>query len=289
MIDAFEKVQPPPSGYKIVAVDNASTDDTARILEAAALKLPLTYIHEERRGKNRALNRALEYVAGDFVVFTDDDVLPRPDWLIELVRAGQEHQDYSGFGGPIEPFWETDPPAFALSGIPQAAAFAITPSSRQEGEITPGAIWGPNMMVRRSVFDDGIRFDESIGPAPGQYIMGSETDFNIRLAELGHKFWYTKRAIVLHYVRDYQLDFDWLMNRAFRFGRALGREHQLNGQTDQAASLLGMPRWVIGNYLSDAAKSKWCRMMGNEVAAARHGWNASKWRGYLYQLRNNDK
>src|SRR5215471_5623735 len=76
----------PVGGWKLIVVDNGSTDATREIVESFADRLPLTYLLEPRPGKNAALNAGLDHVEGDLVVFTDDDVLARPDWLVELRR-----------------------------------------------------------------------------------------------------------------------------------------------------------------------------------------------------------
>jgi glycosyltransferase involved in cell wall biosynthesis len=78
---ALRDVVLPEGGVEIIAVDNASSDQTRDLLEAAREVLPLVVVCEPRQGKSFALNRALESVRGDLVVFTDDDVLPVPGWL----------------------------------------------------------------------------------------------------------------------------------------------------------------------------------------------------------------
>jgi glycosyltransferase involved in cell wall biosynthesis len=61
-----------PGGWKLVIVDNGSTDRTRD-------KLRLTYLFEFKRGKNAGLNTGLAHVEGDLIVLTDDDAVPRTD------------------------------------------------------------------------------------------------------------------------------------------------------------------------------------------------------------------
>jgi glycosyltransferase involved in cell wall biosynthesis len=89
-----------PSEYscEVLLLDNASTDDTARVVQECALpNMALRYILEPQRGKCRALNRGLEAAGGDIILFTDDDVRPPRDWVAgmcapiaggEMVAAG---------------------------------------------------------------------------------------------------------------------------------------------------------------------------------------------------------
>src|SRR5690606_12581375 len=59
MLDGLMGCRAPRGGWRLVAVDNASTDGTGEILRSYADRLPLTILYEPQPGKNRALNRAL--------------------------------------------------------------------------------------------------------------------------------------------------------------------------------------------------------------------------------------
>ena len=74
MLEALTKIIPPQGGWKLVAVDNASTDNSHEILTNYLPKLPLTILSETQQGKNSALNTGLKAIEGDLVVFTDDDI-----------------------------------------------------------------------------------------------------------------------------------------------------------------------------------------------------------------------
>src|SRR6185369_10693199 len=87
MFDALALLDAPVGGWKLLVVDNGSTDDTPAILARNTARLPLTCMTERGRGKNRALNAALPFFAGELIVLTDDDVVPNRDWLVQLQRA----------------------------------------------------------------------------------------------------------------------------------------------------------------------------------------------------------
>ncbi len=50
------------------------------------------------RGQIAAMNRGLEVASGDVIVFTDDDAIPRPDWLDRILRH-YDAQEVGGAGG----------------------------------------------------------------------------------------------------------------------------------------------------------------------------------------------
>src|SRR6202047_4457195 len=111
-LNAYCQLQAPRAGWKLVIVDNGSTDGSKDLVCSFMDRLPLTYTFESSRGKNAALNTGLAKVEGDLVAFTDDDTLPRPDWLIEMRRAADAHSSFSMFGGSVVPHWEVPPEAW---------------------------------------------------------------------------------------------------------------------------------------------------------------------------------
>lgn len=282
MLTALREMQSPPGGWRLVVVDNASTDATPDILAAARSSLPMTVLKCEQRGKSRSLNTAIPFLESDFAVFTDDDIVPGKDWLVRFKQLAQMKRNYQIFGGSIEPLWPSDPPQWILDQVPLGPAYAITPKSAKSGPTRPGMIWGPNMAVRRCVFDCGLRFDEAVGPAEGEYAMGSETDFNMRAVAAGFRCWLQPDIKVQHQIRDSQLKKEWILTRAHRYGRSLGRR-----STDQEPKLLfGVPRWLLRAYCKRSFH-KWAS--GVSVDSSRgfsHDWARAVIEGKIYQYRH---
>lgn len=245
MLEALTEVIPPAGGWKLLAVDNASTDATARILERYRSRLPLERLHHDEPGKNAALNAALPALEGELAVFTDDDVLPAPDWLTALEDGARRYPGHDLFGGRITLEWPAPPPEWLTRHVNLAIAYARTDPAWPEGDIRADLIWGPNMMIRRRVFAAGHRFSEAIGPrAGGSYIMGSETELTTRLAEAGYRACHLPAARVAHIVRPEQMERRWILERASRFGRSLALADATDPQARQAPRLLGAPRWL---------------------------------------------
>lgn len=217
-LEAFCHLQEPASGWKLVIVDNGSTDETPAVLASFTNRLPLQAACEPTGGKNSALNTGLSFVEGDLTVFTDDDTFPHSGWLVELRKAADANAAYSMFGGAIAPRWEIPPPPW-IQWLEQAPAYTLTDPEMKEGPIRPFLVFGPNMAIRSAVFQSGVRFEPSIGPRSTSYAMGSETELTTRLDEQGHKSWYVPSAVVEHFIRDYQLRQSWVMRRAVRYGR----------------------------------------------------------------------
>ena len=205
--------------WKLVVIDNDSVDDTQAVLSEFAAKLPLTYLIERTRGKSSALNTGLAHIAGDLVVFTDDDVRPKSDWLLRMREAANQNRDFAVFGGRILPEWEIEPdPTLARSSIPLTACFTLT--NRLDGPCPIIDVYGPNMALRSEVIGRGYRFNPSIGPdGSEEYAMGGETELLLRLGRDGYRAWHCQSAVVSHIVRAEQVTVAWLLGRAVKFGR----------------------------------------------------------------------
>lgn len=281
MLSAFCQLIKPRQGWEIIAVDNASTDNTEAIINSFVYKLPITYLYEGRQGKNYALNSGLALVKGDLVVFTDDDVIPEQEWLIKLEKCVECHPDYTVFGGIIKPYWPRQPDKWIIDHVPLGATYAITKENLEEGEISPGSVWGPNMSIRRGVFDVGHRFDTSVGPnGKKNYAMGSETEFTIRLHKIGYKSWFCRDAVVQHIIRDYQLDPKWIVERAYRLGRSMYRQESATYKPN-IPLLFGVPRWMFRKLIDEYFKYSFAFLTRNRIASFCASWRISFILGYF--------
>lgn len=282
MLASFERQTYPGDMFEIVAVDNASTDDTRAILEQFQGRLNLTPVACPTRGKNHALNAGLAHVRGDLVVLTDDDIIAAPDWLAQIASGADAFPDVDIFGGTIHPDWPFEPPKWILDTVPLGMTYAITDDELPEGEVPPDAVFGPNMMVRARVFEAGHRFNVEVGPAAGNYIMGSETEFVRRLHVAGHRCAHLPHAVVQHIVRPRQLERDWLLNRSLRSGRAHYAFHNAHHR-ESFACIMGIPRWMWISALRNGAMATAHSLLGRRAAAFPYLWRWYRFRGYLKQ------
>ena len=225
VLETYRTLESPSSGWKLVVVDNGSTDETLSVLKEFASLLPLTFLTEPTAGKNAALNAGLARIEGDLTVFTDDDVFPRKDWLVELRKAADAHPDYTIFGGVVVPRWEVPPPPW-IEWVDPGPVFTLSPETVREGELSreyASLVYGPNMLIRSEIFSSGVRFDAGMGPRGTSYPMGSETELVLRLVRQGHRAWHAKNAVVEHLVRKEQMEKEWVLRRGILCGRGRHR------------------------------------------------------------------
>lgn len=271
VLEAYCRLDPPAGGWKLLAVDNASEDRTREILLSFAGRLPLTYLFEARRGQNRARNAALSAVDGDLVVFTDDDAIPRRDWLTRMRSAADDHPEYSMFGGTILPRWEESPEDWIFQWVHLGICFALTDTACEEGPVRSDLVLSPNMAIRAAVFREGYRFDETFGPRGGSYAMGSETELMLRLARAGLRAWHAKSAVVEHIIRPFQMTPDWLLGRAVRLGRG---EYRLSWRDAERLprAVFGVPLYLFRPILVHAGYLGLAKLRANPAAIFRWRW-----------------
>ncbi len=86
--------------FEVLVADDGSTDDTRRTVEAYAARAPFAIQHvwQEDRGFRAAAarNRALAATDADYVIFTDGDCVPRPDFVAQHRRLAQPGRFLAG-------------------------------------------------------------------------------------------------------------------------------------------------------------------------------------------------
>lgn len=261
MLDAFLDLEIPECGMEIIAVDNASTDKTRDVIISYRDKLSITYLYEEKKGKNYALNKALDIAQGDLFVFTDDDIIPSRDWLTEITACADTNKKYHIFAGRILPKWPKEPSFHnTFSQGMKSICYAITRDDLQDGEIDAKWVWGANMAVRAEVFENGTRFNTGIGPdGSSSYSMGSETELTRRLQSLGYKSHFSNKAAVRHMIRLHQMPWRWMKQRAKRYGR--GRVAYLVSSNCVTHEMLEHRYFGVPRYLYRELLSMWLRKL----------------------------
>jgi glycosyltransferase involved in cell wall biosynthesis len=201
-LECLESLIPPlPNTWELVVVANACTDATERVLSEFCDRLPLRSVSEPAPGLSNARNRAVAEATGEYLVWTDDDVLVERDWLVEYVSAFRAHPGATFFGGPIEPVFQSTPPRWLIELLPAVgAAFSRRQLSDQPFQVDGRTLpYGANFAVR-TVVQRSFRYHAALGQQPGRLGVGEETQVLFAMLRKGHAGWWVPTARVRHVI-----------------------------------------------------------------------------------------
>lgn len=230
-LDGYCAVAEEDENWKLIIVNNASTDDTEQLLSSYMHRLPLTIVNVPEPGKNGALNAGLKAVDGEVIILSDDDSIPQPGFLDHWRQAFKAQPEIDLFGGSIDLVFDVAPPDWLLSQQLHFEELYALRRDIEAGPIHHLQIYGPNMAARKHVFESGLTFNPNIGPngADANYAMGSESDFCSRAAEAGFTSGFAPAPVVHHIVRANQVKPEYFERRAFKLGRGVAQRYWESG------------------------------------------------------------
>jgi glucosyl-dolichyl phosphate glucuronosyltransferase len=228
--------------WELIVVNNNCSDDTDAVLAAYADRLPLVRLFEATPGKSFAGNLAIRKAKGDYIVWTDDDVLVEADWLKAYTDAFAKWPDADIFAGAIDPWFEEPPPKWLESVFSKiAAAYAALDYGPTGFDLTFETYpYGANMALKRSA---QLRepYDTRLGPRPNSGIRGEEMIMARRLLASGSTGRWVPEAKVRHFIPPHRQSLRYLREYFFGSGEALG----LLGRNDTGERLaFGRPLWL---------------------------------------------
>jgi len=243
---------PDPLEWEIVVVDNNSSDTTPQVVTefSRTTAIPVRYVFEPRQGLSHARNRGIEEARGSILAFTDDDVLPAPDWIRQLAAA-IDRWNAHGVGGRILPRWSAAPPRWLTDNRRLLNRLAIMDFEASRLLALPleprPQVWGANMAFRRELFEKVGGFDPRLGIVGTKLFRGEETDLVSRALECGLRIAYDPVLTVFHRIGPHR------MRKAY-FRKLMFDHAQLEARLEPVVSgraFLGAPLWSYRAALTD--------------------------------------
>jgi glycosyltransferase involved in cell wall biosynthesis len=105
-LDSLVEMRVPGDLSWEIVIVHSSTDHTNEVISEYVGHLPVRWEFEPRPGKSNARNRAIDLAKGDYILWTDDDVVVDPGWLTAYVEAFRRWPEAAVFGGRITPRYE---------------------------------------------------------------------------------------------------------------------------------------------------------------------------------------
>jgi glucosyl-dolichyl phosphate glucuronosyltransferase len=217
---------------EVVVVANCCTDDTAWVIERHRGHLPISAVDEPRIGHSNARNAAVANARGRFIIWTDDDVRVRPDWLTAYERAFRDWPDAKIFGGSILPAFEHGVPRWLAEAFPLCeSAFATRAVGADEPiDVASGSLpYGANFAI--DIGEQRRRpYDPTLGRRPGRWIIGAEEIDVIRdVLQSGAQGRWVRDAVVEHVIPRDRQTLAYLRAYFEGHGYVLGLEEQAGG------------------------------------------------------------
>ncbi len=215
-----------------LVIDNASSDDTAAVVESCAGAAPIKVrrIFESRLGSSFARNRAIDEARGDLLFFIDDDVTVEPDWASELM-AEIERRNLDAACGLVLARWPEPPPDW-LGPMLYVRLAVHDPALAERADGGADSIhnyFSANVGFRRETFERFGRFREDLGVSGSNPISGEDTELFARIIERGGRMGFAPRAVVHHWIGRERLTRPYFRRKSFAFGMGTafkgGRSH----------------------------------------------------------------
>jgi len=279
--------QPFAPGDAVIVVDNASTDETPRVIEAARERftIPLHHLDQSAPGKSNAIARALEVADGDVLAFTDDDVDVDDGWL-DAIRAAMRCPDIGLIGGPVAPRWETPPPRWLRKATdtygPLAAPLALLDYGPSAVDLGARTVLGANMAVRRSVFVEVGGFAPHLGKLRGTLLSGEDHELCRQVQAAGFRAVYCPGAGVRHWVPADRMRIGYYLSWFFWSGITHAMLDMDRPPAQRA--LFGVPLYLIRRAVVSGARAAGAAIIGNVTGAVERAIDVAFAAGYAMRV-----
>ncbi len=267
-LEQLTRIDAGPIAWEVVVIDNGSPDATPDVLAAFASRLPLRFGRESRLGLAHARNAAVDLARGEFIAWTDDDVLVEPDWLGAYAAALDDDPAAHFLGGPILPWFDGKPPAWLEAALPRIGnAFALLDlgpepfafDAARDGEPFRHP-YGANFVVRTEA-QRRHRFDPRFGRRGRAGALGEEADVLRRIAAEGGAGYWVPRARVRHWIPKHRQTRGYLVQYYRMAGLTQSRRLNLAARH---ALLFGRPRTDFRALAESLLSHGWHRLRNDD-------------------------
>jgi len=179
-VDSLLHLDYPQATRELIFVDNASTDQTAKILESYGDRIRVAF--EPKRGPAAARNRGLHAARHEIVAMTDADCVADRLWLRRLVEPLRD-SSVGLVGGTIL----SKQPCNAIERFGEQ----IHDHRSAIEKWIPPHIITMNWASRKSLVSELRFFDDS-------FLRCEDVDLSYRVYQAGYKFSFAPEAIVRH-------------------------------------------------------------------------------------------
>ena len=207
----------PRGAFELVVVDNASTDNTAKTIQAFRDHVRLRYVHEPRIGLCVARNTGWRSASGRYIVFFDDDAVARPGWLSAAHEAFERAGPSIGVvGGRVDPIWQAPRPDWLADEIAGSLTIVhwgdeekIIPDIRREWLV------GANMALPKQLLAEIGGFHPWLDRVGNNLLSSGDVFLQKEAIRRGYECLYVPAMAIEHLVSVSRLEQRWFIKRFF--------------------------------------------------------------------------
>ena len=216
----LSRLDDPGLPWDLIVVDNDPPGaEPAFAAHGTSIPTRTRLVAEPKPGAAHARNRGIAESTGWVTAMIDDDVVPEPGWLRELVApivAGRA----DGTGGRVvldprvrRPRW------FDEAGIGGYLA-SFAPAIEDHDIDGRGYLLTASMALRTDLLRETGGFDAALGPVGAAYLANEDVLLCRRFMARGGRLRYVPAAVVVHELPPDRLRMRHLLRRAYQQGRS---------------------------------------------------------------------
>lgn len=200
-LDGFKTQTYPQDKFEVYVVNNDADDS---FNNRFPIEENITMLDEAKPGSYAARNKALQYVKGEYIGFTDSDCIPQNDWIETAVTYFLADSGIDRIAGKMQMFYPN-------KNISLADKYDAVFAFPQDFYVHDGFGITGNLFVRKDVFNVVGIFDETL-------MSGGDKKWGETAYKKGFTIKYCSDLIVNHPTRS---SFKELKKKAIRTGTGL--------------------------------------------------------------------
>jgi glycosyltransferase involved in cell wall biosynthesis len=267
-LEAIKAIDFPRDRFELLVVDDGSPAPPADIIASLGGCIQARLVCAPHAGPATARNTGARLASGDYVVFTDDDCLPQPQWLSAIDRCVAANDRPVAIGGRVINVLDDDMYAAASQGI-------VDFLYEYYGEHP--APWrfftSNNLALPRAEFMEIGGFDEGF-----KRVAAEDRDLCERWCAAGFDLHYAADAVVGH---AHTLGFASFNRQHFVYGRGAVDLHRSRAKRGHRSVHLEPVRFYLGLIAHPLRRSPGVR---GAVLSALHAWSQAAYAsGYFVE------
>jgi hypothetical protein len=194
-LSSLLRINYPKNRYKIVLVDNGSSDDSVNFVRKTFLEIKI--IQNKNIGFSAGNNVALRSEKGDYLILLNADTVVDKNWLVELVKVAETDKSIGLCTSKLL-MLDNKTIINSAGGIVHFLGFSwprglFIKDKNQFNKIEETSLAsGASLLIRKNILKKVGYFDESY------FLYGEDTDYTWRVRLAGFKTIFVPNSVVYH-------------------------------------------------------------------------------------------